>query len=154
MDPRDEPEDDIRLRPAFDAAPLRSAEDSDGASVLVIGDGDELVVFLAATLVHQEIIVAAAAGTGVGAARGRTRRVNGAASLFGVEELADAAEVFIALAAHDVLVAVGGAREAALRGLEFQIKMLREAFDVTLVQGNDRIRTAVSRAIQTIVLSH
>lgn len=136
------------------AAQANAVVDRSDRLILVVRDGDELVVFLAATLVHEEIIVAAAAGAGVGTARGRASLVNGAAPLFGVEELTDAAEVFIALAAHDVLVAVRGAREAALRGFVLQIKMLREAFDITLVQGNDRIRTAVSRAIQTIVLSH
>ena len=70
------------------------------------------------------------------------------------EELADATIVFIALAAHQILVTVTLAREALFRGLVFQAEMLGEAFDVALVEGDDRIRAAVSRAVRAIVLSH
>ena len=123
-------------------------------SILVIGDGDERIVVLAAALVHQKIIVAAAAVAGIFAAGGGARMVDRAAPLFRVEELADAAVVFIALAAHQIFMAVAFAREALLRRVERQLEILGEAFDVALVERDDRIRAAVARALQTIIVSH
>lgn len=120
----------------------------------MIGDRGERFVVLAAALVHQEIIISAAAVAGVIAARGGTRLIDRAAAFLGVEELADAAVDFIALAAHQVFVAVAFAREAPFRRVVFQREMLGEAFDVALIQRDNRIRTAISRTVEAIVVSH
>ena len=125
------------------------------SSIAVIGDGDERVVVLRAPLVHQKVVVTAAAVIAwIVAAGGGTRLVNRATPILGVEELADASEVFIAFPAHQKLVAVAFSRKALLRGRERQLEMLGEAFDVALRQRNDRVRAAVPGTIQTIIVSH
>ena len=87
--------------------------------VLVIGDGDEGCVVLGAALVHQKIIVAAADFRArIIAAGGGAGLVDRAAAFLGVEELADAAKVFVALTAHQVFVAVAFARELGARRSE------------------------------------
>ena len=53
-----------------------------------------LGIFLRATFVGQEIVIAAAPGRIIAADRG-PRLINGAAALFGIEETADAAEIEI-----------------------------------------------------------
>jgi hypothetical protein len=103
-------------------------------SIFVIGDRDELVVVLAAPLVHQEIVIAAAAVAGIIPARERARMIDRATPELGIEELADAAVMFVALAAHQILVAVAFAREAPLGRLVFQIEVPGEALDVALVE--------------------
>jgi hypothetical protein len=123
-------------------------------SIRVTGDGDEGHVLLAAALVHQEVIISATSGAGIFAAGGGAGMINGAAAFFGVEELADAAEVFVALAAHDGFVAVSFARVAFGCGFNRHLEVLGEALHVTPVERDDRIRAAVARAVQTIVLGH
>jgi hypothetical protein len=123
-------------------------------SIRVAGDGDEGHVLLAAALVHEEVIISAAAGAWIFAAGGGAGVINRAAAFFGVEELADAAEVFVALAAHDRFVAVGFARVSLGRGFYRHLEVLGEALHVALIERDDRIRAAVARAVQTIVLGH
>ena len=120
----------------------------------MIGDGDERIVVLAAPLMHQKIIVAAAAVAGIFAAGVRARFVDRAAPLLRIEELADTAVMFVALATHQIFVAVAFARETLLRRVERKLEILGEAFDVALVERDDRIRAAVARAFQTIIVSH
>ena len=71
-------------------------------SILVIGEGDELVVLLRAALEGQEIVVAAAASAGKRAAYGGPRLVDGAAPLLGVEEAADAAVNRVLFTPHGI----------------------------------------------------
>jgi hypothetical protein len=105
----------------------------------MIGDRDDRIVVLAAALVHQKIIVAAAAVAGIFAAGVRAGLVDRAAPLLRIEELADAPIMFVALAAHQIFVAVAFARETLLRRVERQLEILGEAFDVALVERDDRI---------------
>ena len=93
-------------------------------SILMTGHGDEGAVLLAAALVHEEVVVSAAAAARIFAAGGGAGVIDRAAPFFGVEELADTAVVLVALAAHDVFVAVGFARVALLRGFERQLEVL------------------------------
>jgi hypothetical protein len=123
-------------------------------SIRVPRYGNEGHVLLAAALVHQEVIISATSSAWIFAAGGGAGVINRAAAFFGVEELADAAEVFVALAAHDGFVAVGFARVALGRGFDRHLEVLGEALHVALIERDDRIRAAVARAVQTIVLGH
>ena len=123
-------------------------------SILVAGHGDERFVFLAAAFVHQKIIIPATAGAGIIAAGGRARVIDSAAAFFGVEELADAAEVFVSLAAHEVFITVAFARELGLRRFNRHLEVPRQAIDVALVQRNHRIRAAIAGAVQAVILGH
>ena len=124
-------------------------------SIAVIGNGDERVVVLGAPLVHQKVVVTAAAVIAwIIAAGGGTRLINRAAALFGIEELADPPEVLVAFPAHQILVAVAFARKALLRGGERDPEIFRKAFDIALRQRDDRIRAAVSGTVQTFIVSH
>jgi hypothetical protein len=121
----------------------------------VIGDGDEGVVFLRFALVHEEIIIAAArVFTRVCAARRRADFVNRAAPLLRVEELANAAEVLVALATHQIFVAVAFARVALLGCASGHTEMLGEPVDVAFSQHNDGIGAAIAGAFQTIIMGH
>lgn len=105
----------------------------------MIGDRDEGVVVLAAPLVHQEVVISAAAGARIGTAGTRTRLVDRAAAKLGVEELADAAVMRITLTAHQILMAVPFARESLLRRAVTEVKVGREPLDVALIESNDGI---------------
>jgi len=109
------------------------------ASILVIGNSDERVVVLAAALVHQEIIIAAAAVARIFAAGARASVIDRAAALFRIEELADAPVMLVALAAHQIFVAVTFARVALLRRIERDLEIFREAFHVALIERDHRI---------------
>ena len=114
----------------------------------MIGNRDELRVVLHLALVHQKIVIPAAAlFARVVAAVGGSRLINCAAAFFGIEELADAAEVRVLLAPHDVLAPVSRAREFFLRLLKRHVVMLGETLHVRLVQRNQRVRTAITGAI-------
>lgn len=120
----------------------RSAEDRPAqtpVSILMIGDGDERVVVLAAPLMHQKIIVAAAAVSRIFTAGARASMIDRAAALFRIEELADAPVMLVALAAHQIFVAVTLARVALLRRIERDLEIFREAFDVALIERDHRI---------------
>src|SRR5689334_16829156 len=67
------------------------------------GGRDELVVALAAALGREEVVIAAALAVGVLAADTRSRVVDRAAALFGVEELANPLEDVVLLVAQDAL---------------------------------------------------
>ena len=124
-------------------------------SVLMIGDGDERRVVLRLALVHQKIIIAAAAlFTGIVAAGGGAGFIDRAAPRLGVKKLADAAEVFVGLAPHQKFVAVANAGEALFRGREAELVVLGEALDVTLVERDDGVRAAIAGAIEAVVMRH
>ena len=121
----------------------------------MIGDGDPGRIVLAAALVHQEIIIAATCVLAwIVAAGGGARVIDRALAFFGIEELADAAEVFVALAAHQILVAVALAGEALLRRREAQLMIFGEALDIAFGQRDDRVRAAIAGTVQAIVQGH
>lgn len=130
-------------------------ERSAGVSIFVIGDGDEGVVALRAALVHKKVIVAAAALlAGIFSTWRRARVIDRAAPLFGVEELTDAAEVFVAFSAHQIFMAMAFARVAPFGGRKTDFEVFREPFDVPLGERDHGIRAAISWAVETIVVRH
>src|SRR6185437_2720891 len=119
-----------------------------------VGGRDEVRVFLRAALEGKEIVIAAARGARIEPANGGPRLVDRALALLGIEEPADAAEMGIGLAAHEIFVAPLHCGELLARLGEAEAEMLGQALHVTLVELDQGIGTAISRALQTIVLSH
>lgn len=120
----------------------------------MIGDGDEGVVLLAPALVHQEVVVAAAAVAGIVPTREGARFIDRTASFRCVEELANSSIVRIGLALHNKFVAVVFARVPTLRLFKTETKMTTQPLHVTLVQRYDWVGTAIARTLQAIVLRH
>ena len=117
----------------------------------MVGDCHEGLVFLTAAFVHEKIIVTASAAARIGAAGRGTRRVDGAAPLVGIEEAADAAEVFVILAPHRILMPMGFFGEALPGVVERQAEMLCQASDVALRQRDYGIGAAVTGAVEAVV---
>ena len=91
------------------------------------------------TLEAQEVPVAAPLAFRKAPADSRSRRVDGAASLFGVEELADPSEVLIILTSHHALVAVRTFGEALFRRFMSQLEVARQARHIRLRQLYDGV---------------
>src|SRR5262245_21421405 len=119
----------------------------------VVGGGDEFGVFLSPPLEGEKIIVAAAAAR-IAAAQRRPRFVNRAAPLVDVKEATDAAEDRIGLASHRVLAAPALHSEFLSGRLEAQSKVLGEALDIALVEGDQGIGAAIAGALLAIVHRH
>src|SRR5947208_2941904 len=81
----------------------------------------------------------------------RPRLVDRAVALFRIEELADAAEVNIGLSPHRVFLVVPRHGVLLLRLAKAEPEVFRQALEIALGQGNDRIGTAIARAFAAIV---
>src|SRR5262249_30748602 len=101
-------------------------------------------------LERQEIVVAAARA-GIAAAGGGPRLVDRAATLLGIEEAANPAEVHVLLAAHGILMTPALAGELGSGHLEAKGKVLGQPLDVALGQGNQGVGAAVAGALLAVV---
>ncbi len=136
LGPRDKPEDDSAVT----------------SSVVVVGEGDELVVLLGAALEAEEVVVAAAAPARERAAHGGPRLVDGAGALGDVEEAADLAEHRVLLAPHGVLAAMLFLGKRLLGVLVGQVVVAGQALHIALIQGDERVRAAITGAFLTLIL--
>jgi hypothetical protein len=118
----------------------------------VIGGRDVSFVVLRISLEAQEIVIAAIGDAGIFTAHRRSRLVNGAATGFRVEELADLAIILVLLAAHDPLITVAGLEIFLLEGLGAHVEMLGEPREITLADGDRGIRAAIAGALKAIVV--
>jgi hypothetical protein len=77
--------------------------------------------------------------------------INGAATFVGIEESANLTEMLVLFAAHRIFfVRIPLCEFGASLG-EAQAKILREPFDITLGQRDDRIGTAITRTFGTVI---
>src|SRR5215216_185048 len=120
--------------------------------IQMMGGGNVGLVVLGVAFEAQEIVIAARRDAGIFAAHRGPCLVDRAAALLDIEELADPAEVFVLLAAHDALIAVGGLQIFLLEGFGREAEMLREPDDIALGDDDRRIGTAVAGALQAIVV--
>lgn len=102
-------------------------------SVCVVGQGDEILVFLRSAFERQEVIVTAAAAGITTAYRG-SGLIDGAAPLFGIEELANPAEVLIGLPPHRILLTIAGGGILLLRLRKADTEMLCQPLHIPLLQ--------------------
>jgi predicted ATP-dependent serine protease len=105
-----------------------------------------------ARLAMLQVVVAAAAGAGERAAYGGTRRVDGAAALLGIEEAADLAVQLVLLAPHGVLAAMLLLGKRPLGIIEGEIVMAGQPLDIPLIQGDERVGTAVTGTFPAVIL--
>jgi hypothetical protein len=77
--------------------------------------------------------------------------INTAASRFRIKELANLAEVFVFLAAHHTLVAMGGFKIFLLGFFGCEVKVTCNTRCVFVFHLNHRVRTAIARTFQTII---
>src|SRR4051812_27741981 len=94
----------------------------------------------------QEIVIAAGGTAWIFPANGRPRRINRATPRLGVEKAADTAKMLILLAAHGIGLVAINLGEFLTRLLEPQAEMVGQPLDVAFFEGDDRIRTTISRA--------
>src|SRR5215212_6753364 len=107
--------------------------------IQMMGGGNVGLVVLRVAFEAQEIVIAARRDAWIFAAhRGPC--------------LVDPAVVFILLAAHDALIAVGGLQIFLLEGFEREAEMLRQPDDIALGDDDRGIGTAVAGALQAIVV--
>ena len=112
----------------------------------MIGHGYILRIVLGAPFESQKIVIAASFGIGKIAADFGARFINRATAFLGVKEPANLAEMLVGLAAHCVLAAVFLACKRLFGGLKVHVVMFGKALNITLLQGNQGIGTAVARA--------
>ena len=108
-------------------------------------------VVLAVPLEAEEIVIAAAALAGEGAADPRARFIDGAAAGLGVEEAADAAEMRILLSPHDATIAIFRGGEAALSFLIGHSEMAGDPGEIETRDHDHRIGAAIARAFEAII---
>ena len=130
-----------------------SAAVTQDAALDVPGRGDVVFVFLGIPLGHQETVIAAAAA-GILAAYGGPGSIDGAATLVGIEELADLAEMLVGLAAHGIFRFFIHLGELLARRFKGQLEVLGQTLDVALVERDQGIRAAIARALRAIIESH
>ena len=114
------------------------------------GRRNVLGIFLGVTFGGEKIIVAAAP-TRVGPTNSRSCLVDRAASLVGIEEAADLAEMHIRLAAHGILLVAILFGELSSGCLKAQSEVSGEATDIAFGQRNDGIGTAIAWTFRAIV---
>ena len=105
-----------------------SAAVTQDAALDVPGRGDVVFVFLGIPLGHQETVIAAAAA-GILAAYGGPGSIDGAATLVGIEELADLAEMLVGLAAHGIFRFFIHLGELLARRFKGQLEVLGQTLD-------------------------
>ena len=117
----------------------------------VVGGRDEVVVFLGVALESEKIPIAAIVLARKVAAGPGPRLIDGAAARLDVEELADAAVIFVLLAPHHALVAVGRFEELLFRFLDREAEILGDAVRVAVAHFDDRIGAAIAGAFQAVI---
>ena len=101
---------------------------------------------------RQEIVIAAAVTVArIVPARRGARLIDGAPALFGVEETADAAEIFVGLAPQGVLLAGIFLGEFCACFFEAEVKVLGQTLDVPFGHRYQWIGTSITGALGTIV---
>ena len=102
----------------------------------------------------QEVVVAAALAVRVGVTHAGTRLVYRATPFFGVEHLADLAEVFVVLLFQRThFFRAVKARITRFRLCVGNVEMFGQARNVALADFDQRVAAAVTRSFATVVLN-
>lgn len=112
----------------------------------IVGKGDEFLVILMAALPLEEVEVPAVRAVGILVAYPRTRLVNRALPLRGVEEHADGV-VDLVLLMSEHLLALCDFGEALLRDLGRDAEVLGQPVDVALLHHNAVVAAAIPGAL-------